>query len=384
RIGRSAGSLYAVSTAGSIIGTLATSFWLIPVFQVGPLIVGAGMLLAASAVLTFALPAHDRPARHELTGRSWARGVAVVAVAAVLTGAFVLGGVVRPSAVAYDGSAILFERDTEYHRVLVTESDGVRTLLFDRSRQTSVSVEDPTVSRLRYTDYLHLALAVNPEARRVLVLGLGGGALPARMLRDYPAMTIDAVEIDPVVVDVARRFFSLPEDDRLSVHVMDARRWVQGTEERYDVIVVDCYYADAIPFHLMTQEFFEELDGVLEPGGVVAYNLISAVEGDRSELFRSLYRTAGTVWDHAWVFPVERRDGRESLRLTRNIVMLASDSRVSRQTLLERVESRVDGQVTVEGFERFGERLYTGVVGQADVPVLTDSYAPTDSLIRVD
>lgn len=383
-IGRTAGSLYAVSTAGSIIGTLATSFWLIPAVQVGPLIVGAGMVLAASAMLTFALPPSARHAQRELAGRSWARGVAALSVAAVLAGALGMGGALQERAMTADGAAILFERDTEYHHVLVTESDGVRTLQFNRSRQTAVSVDDPTVSRLRYTDYLHLALAVKPDAERVLVLGLGGGALSARMLADYPGMSVDAVEIDPVVVDVARRFFALPEDDRLDVHVMDARRWVQQTSERYDIIVVDCYYEDAIPFHLMTQEFFEELDAVLEPGGVVAYNLISAVEGGRSDLFRSLYRTAGTVWGQTWVFPVERRDGQASLELTRNIVLLTSDSEVSQQVLLERVRSRIDGRVTVPGFERFGERLHTGLVEQADVPLLTDAYAPTDSLIRVD
>ncbi len=382
-IGRSAGSLYAVSTAGSILGTLATSFWLVPALQTGPLIVGIGLLLATTALVTLALPASPAPAPFELEGRRWLTGIASLVGAGLLVGAVVMTSVATPEDVADDGSTVLFRRDTQYHRILVTEADGERTLRFDRSRQTSVDVDDPTVSRIRYPDYLHLALAARPDAERVLVLGLGGGALPARMLRDYPGMTVDAVEIDPVVVDVAERYFALPEDERLRVYVEDARRYVQRTGERYDIVVVDCYHADALPFHLTTREFFEEIDGVLEPGGVVAYNIISAVEGERSDLFRSLYRTAGTVWDRSWVFPVERTDGGDSLDLNRNIILLATDAELQTTELLGRVEDRVGGRVTVAGFETFGADLYSALVKLADVPVLTDSYAPTDSLIRV-
>ncbi len=382
-IGRSAGSLYAVSTAGSIVGTLGAAFWLIPALQTGPLIVGIGMVLACTALITLALPPNPRPAPLELAGKRWTTAVVSVVVLGVLLGSGVMTSIARPGDIADDGAAVLFARDTQYHRILVTEKDGERTLRFDRSRQTSVDVSDPTVSRIRYPDYLHLAFALNPDAERILVLGLGGGALPARMLRDYPGVHVDAVEIDPVVVDVAERFFALPEDERLDVYVEDARRYVQRTGERYDVVVVDCYHADALPFHLTTQEFFTEIADVLEPDGVVAYNIISAVEGGRSELFRSLYRTAGTVWDHLWVFPVARAGGPDSLDVNRNIVMLATNERVETAELLGRIESGVDGHVTVDGFERFGESLYTPLVELGDVPVLTDSHAPIDSLIRV-
>jgi spermidine synthase len=382
-IGRSAGSLYAVSTGGSIVGTLATSFWLIPALQTGPLIVGIGLILACTALVTLALPAAPRPAPLELAGQRWTAGVVGIVVAGLLLGSSVMAGIADPGDVAEDGSAVLFRRDTQYHRILVTEANGERTLRFDRSRQTSVDVNDPVVSRIRYPDYLHLALAVKPDAERVLVLGLGGGALPARMLRDYPEMHVDAVEIDPVVVDVAERFFALPEDDRLRVYTEDARRYVQRTGEKYDVVVVDCYHSDALPFHLTTQEFFEEIDSILEPGGVCAYNIISAVEGDRSDLFRSLYRTAGTVWDNLWVFPVKREHGTDSLKANQNIVMLATDQSIDAAELLGRIESGVDGRVQVDGFEGFGGSLYRNLVEMGDVPVLTDSHAPTDSLIRV-
>ncbi len=382
-IGRSAGSLYAISTAGSIAGTLATSFWLIPALQTGPLIVGIGLVLSLVALVTLAVDGGPSPAPLELVGSRWTAAVAGTVVAGLLLGAGVMAATAQPETLADDGSAVLFQRDTQYHRILVTEAAGERVLRFDRSRQTAVRVDDPLTSTIRYPDYLHLALAANPGAERVLVLGLGGGALPTRMLHDYPGIRIDAVEIDPVVVDVAERYFALPADPRLTVHVEDARRYVRRADERYDIVVVDCYHADALPFHLTTAEFFGEIDALLAPGGVVAYNIISAVEGEDSDLFRSIYRTASGVWDGLWVFPVERRDGADSPDLVRNIVMLATDAPVSRADLLGRIGSRVDGTVTVEGFERFGDDLYDGLVEVADVPVLTDAHAPTDSLIRL-
>ena len=94
------------------------------------------------------------------------------------------------------------------------------------------------------------------------------------------------------------------------IYTEDARRYVQRTDETYDLIIIDAYYSDSLPYHLTTQEFLGEVDARLTPGGVVAYNVISAVEGDGSELFRSMYRTAGLVWDNVWVFPIGDRRGR--------------------------------------------------------------------------
>ena len=382
-IGRSAGTLSAVSTAGSIVGTLGTTFWLVPLLQVEPLIVGFGAALTATALVSLSIRAEAEPghAPRELGLKSTA-----VVVALVIAGAIASTGVylhVRtPATVNELGEQILFSADTQYHRITVTEKDGVRSLRFDKSWQSAISLEDGYTSIIRYPDYLHTALAVKPDAERVLVLGLGGGAVTKRMWRDYPKLTIDSVEIDPVVVDVATRYFGLPEDERLDVIVNDARRYVQTTDETYDIVIVDAYYADSLPFHLTTREFFTEISQILRPGGVVAYNIISAVEGESSELFRSMYRTANGVWDRLWVFPLFLGE-REDPEARRNIIMLATDADVSEARLRARLESRIDGRVSVPGFAQMGDDLYTKLVPVADVPELSDAFAPVDSLIKV-
>jgi spermidine synthase len=393
-VGRSAGGLYAISTAGSIVGTLAVSFWLIPMLSLEPLIVWTGFALAVTALVALALPlsaagaaasgseADRTPSDTAATmgPATWAT-LALVA-AAVALGAFVLVSVAPPPAENSFGEAVLFREDTQYHRVTVTEDDDARHLRFDRSHQTAVALDDPYESLIRYPDYLHLALAAKPDAERVLVLGLGGGAVTQRMWRDYPEVRIDSVEIDPVVVDVSRHYFGLTEDERSAVFVEDARRFVQTTDGTYDIVVVDAYYADALPFHLTTEEFFGEVKERLAPDGVVAYNVISSVEGDGSDLFRSMYRTADGVWDDLWVFPIGIGEDGDA-EAHRNVIVLATDAGVAEDVLLDRIAGRVDGRVTIDGFEDFGDDLYAEVVRVGDVPLLTDSHAPTDSLIEV-
>jgi cyclopropane fatty-acyl-phospholipid synthase-like methyltransferase len=241
------------------------------------------------------------------------------------------------------------------------------------------------VSRIRYPDYMHLAVALRPDPERVLVLGLGGGAITKRFWRDYPDAHVDSVEIDPVVADVARTYFWLPEDERLGVFIEDARRYVQRTGETYDIVVVDAYYSDSLPFHLTTEEFLREVKSVMSPDGVLAYNVIASAEGDGSELFRSMYRTAEGVWQDLWVFPIGlgADDGATAAEVRRNIIVLASDTRLPESELRARIASRVDGRVTIAGFEAMADDLYTEAVPVADVPLLTDAHAPVDSLIRV-
>lgn len=383
RIGRSAGGLYAISTAGSIFGTLATSFWLIPLAQVEPLTIAIGITLVAIAFVSIGLPQPhaDDIAPREL-GVRWMGVTVVLAIIGVLIGGGMLMRHGPDTGTNVDGEAVIFRQDTQYHRITVTEADGVRYLRFDKSRQSGIDLTDGYTSVIKYPNYMHLTLAANPDAKNVLVLGLGGGAITKRMWRDYPEMTIDSVEIDPVVVDVAERYFGLPDDERLTTSVMDARRYVQQSDELYDIIIIDAYYADSLPFHLTTREFFEEVRGRLAPGGVVAYNVISSVDGDGSDLFRSMYRTATGVYDHLWVFPIDISDD-GSIAANRNIIVLATDADLAETELRERIAGRVDGRVSIDGFERFGDDLYTEIVPVADVPLLTDEFAPTDSLIDV-
>ena len=161
----------------------------------------------------------------------------------------------------------------------------------------------PFRTRYRYTDLFHLGIAYNTDARRVLYVGLGAGSSEKRLWRDFPRAQIQAVELDPVVVDVAYRYFHLPRDPRLRVSVGDGRRYLADDEQRFDVIVIDAFFADAIPAHLVTQEFLRLVRTRLAPGGVVVTNAIGAISGPGSRLFRSIYKTYRTVFPSVLVHP---------------------------------------------------------------------------------
>ena len=143
---------------------------------------------------------------------------------------------------------VRFAEDTEYHRLAVVDDETTRYLRFDASLQSAMYLDDPYRTRFAYTDFFHLGLAYNPDARRPLHRPRRWSS-PKRMWRDHEDVQIHVVELDPVVVDVGYRYFDVPRDPRLRVEVGDGRQFLTREEKRWDVIVVDAFFADAIPFH---------------------------------------------------------------------------------------------------------------------------------------
>ena len=282
-LGRTAGRLFAISTAGSIAGTFATAFWLIPEL-------GTDQVLASAAVaLMLAAAAVAFVERLVLAG-AVALALAVASLGAVVSLAPDQGGTVAASQLrnwspvyrqqrdeqrigspedAQSGYTILHTKDSQYHRIAVVEDDDSRYLRFDSSFQSGMYKDDPFRTRFEYSDYLQLPLAYRPSTRKILYIGLGGGSAPKRTWRDFPATRIDVVELDPEVVDVAYEYFDVPRDPRLRIDVEDGRRFLADNEGPWDAIVIDAFYSDSIPFHLATREFLELARSRLTPGGTV-------------------------------------------------------------------------------------------------------------------
>lgn len=264
-----------------------------------------------------------------------------------------------------------YTHTSAFHTMHVFDTGGMRILRFERNRQSSMCLADPYETDIEYVGYMHLTLAVAPHAARALMIGLGGGSIIKRMWRDYPWLSIDTVELDPEVVDVARTFFALPEDnERLRVIVGDGRTHIERTAETYDIVMIDAFDDDCIPRPLTTEEFLRAVRGRLSPEGVVAYNVIGALSGPTSRPLRALYRTIANVWRRVWLFTVSslEPDGISPA----NIVILASDAPLTDEDLLARIAGRVDGRVSVPGFELFGRDLYRGGIRLGDVPIITD------------
>jgi spermidine synthase len=255
-----------------------------------------------------------------------------------------------------------------YHVINVTDYGFIRVLRFTRNRQSSMYLDSPFDTDFEYPGYFHISLAVKPDAARTLVIGLGGATVVKRMWRDYPEMRIDAVELDPEVVDVAYRFFALPQDERIRVFAGDGRTFVETCTDEYDIAIIDAFDEDQVPRPLTTEEFMRTLRDRLAPDGVAAYNFIGAAKGERSKPFRSLHRTLRNVWRTVWVFVVN--DGVESEGT--NLMLFATDAPLTTDELLARIADRVGGRVTVPAFELFVDDLYRGEIRGGDVPITVD------------
>jgi spermidine synthase len=162
---------------------------------------------------------------------------------------------------------------------------------------------------------------------------------------------------------------------------ISGRRYLQRHSERWDVIAIDAYYSDSIPFHLTTREFLELVRTRLAPGGVVVSNLIGSLRGRDSQLFRAFHRTYRSVFPTVSVHPVMTRNDRRPEDL-RNIILVASESAApGRAFLVQRWRGVRAKARTAPDLTRAIRDRYEAFVPAADVPVLTDDYAPTDALL---
>mgnify|MGYP000025005839 FL=1 len=361
-MGNVAGRLYALSTMGSIAGTLLAAFVLIQLAGVRMIIHLLGLLLLVLGVVGW------------LEARRLGAALGAFLV-------LVLAGALVRAAPADSPTHLVFAKDTVYHRITVTDEGRIRYLKLDNYWQSAIDLDAPLRSVFAYTDYMHLPILFAPHARHALLIGLGGGTIPLQYHASYPQLTMDVVELDPTVADVARRYFSLPKSPRLRIFTQDGRFFVKQARQQYDIILLDAYLIDTIPFHLVTREFFQEVRGRLAPGGVIATNIIGALGGPRSRFFRAAYRTFSSVFPVVYTFPVQWSPGSEEA--LRNIILVGTTGIARTPEELRRKAASLEREYgnTVGYRFRIMEDLYQGPIRTDDVPVLTDDYAPVDSLL---
>ena len=176
----------------------------------------------------------------------------------------------------------LHEERSLYRDITVTQEGQRRCLVFNVHRgdrnQTCMNTADPERLVFEYAKMSFAGLLLNPNPRRVLIAGLGGGSLPSALTTLFPEAQIDVIEIDQAVVNVAKEFFDFEETDQVSVIVNDARVYVKRAallEKKYDLVILDAFTGDYIPEHLLTLEFLQEVRSIMTPGGVLVANTFS-------------------------------------------------------------------------------------------------------------
>lgn len=299
RAGRVTGRIFALSTLASVASALLTGFFLIPNLGVHLLtsLLGAGLLLTA-AVAWWLGPK--------------GRGGPIPPLLLLATG--VAAGSLSPSERPDPDAGLLDVRQSAYAEIRVYDNEEGRHLLIDRGIHSRIDTATGR-STIPYAALMEMPMRYFPAPGRMLLLGLGGGALA----RSYAAAgwRVDAVEIDPEVVRTAREWFGL---DRAGAEVfeMDARRYLARTDRRYDVVLVDAYGSSSIPFHLVTAEAFGLAKAVLRPGGIVAVNVICL--GWRDPLVSDIAATLRAPFSRVLALPMAEPPDRLG-----NLILLAAD-----------------------------------------------------------
>ena len=279
------------------------------------------------------------------------------------------------------GETVVFQTTSPYHHIKVVDRGRLRTLHFDNSNQSQMSLDDPLQGHFEYTEYFHMPWLWNKEIKSALMIGLGGSSIQRAFQAYWPQVTTETVELDPKVVEAAKTYFHFKETERMKVILGDGRLYLKRTEKKYDLIILDAYtanrYSSFIPHALVTKEFFSLVHSHLTDQGILAYNVIGSVMDPRKGIVGSIYNTLKTSFPQVYLFPAQG---------SFNVVMVATKSSTPMtKPLLKKTLDQWTGtsEVTFPNFQRRLSQFRAAPPASAKKSrVLTDDFAPVDGLLR--
>jgi spermidine synthase len=362
--GTVSGTVYGISTAGSIVGTLGTTFFLIPSIGSRAITLSLGTAGLFAGLLLVALP--------HLGRRTGALALIGGCALALLAGAASANEKLVDEEVRAD---LLKRRDgqiarieTEYNDVFITKKRGELTMSFQLKgwdyTESVANLLDPDDLPLRYAQVMTVA-TIYPEApKRILMLGLGGGSISTYLGRFMREAEITTVEIDPGVITAAKTYFGLRESERMRYRAGDGRVFLNRNSELYDLILLDAYRGGYVPFHLLTREFYALVKQRLAPGGAAAFNV-----HDGSKLYASTVKTLAEVFPGLDLYPTGVGE----------VIAVTTASPLAKDTL----ESRAAALQERHGFrfplpQILQRRMDNPRSQAASGDVITDDFAPAD------
>ena len=277
-------------------------------------------------------------------------------------------------------AALIYETWSAYHHIAVIDSGGLRTLSFNGSAETRMSLANPLTGHFGYTEYFQMPLLFNTNASNVLMIGLGGGSAQRAYAHYHPQVKVETVEIDPDVVTVAKKYFGCQRTTNHNITVADGRMFLRHHNGKFDVIILDAYragrYGSDIPHHLATREFFKLAADHLTDNGVLAYNVIGTINGWRSHVLAAMHRTMKTVFPTIYLFPATD---------SQNVVILATKSKetVSQLKLRQRLDAiwKIGHRFPPNFPAQLNHCITNTPPGVLNAPVLSDDFCPPDGLI---
>lgn len=289
--GQVAGSLYALSTIGSIVGTFAAGFVLIPALGSFKTLVCISILVALTSLLFV---------RRQT---SWLL-IALLAVSGLSVFNYPQRFYAYPHALA--------DIESAYSRIFIipwidraTDRPTINLMTGPHLAQSGRFTDSDNDLLYEYTKFFRNAERIKPDIQSALMIGGGAYSVPSDFLKRHPEATIDVVEIDPLYTELARRYFNLRDNDRLRIYHEDARIFLNTHANTYDVIYVDAFTSmGSAPFQLTTAEAVAEIKNNLSNDGIVMVNLIGSVVGPGSEFIKAEYATYTSLFESVKLFPL--------------------------------------------------------------------------------
>jgi spermidine synthase len=348
--GHYTGLLFFVSTFGSAAGTIITSFYLVLYLEINSIIwiiIGISIAISIMAMAYEAMFVNKAAA--SMLCMSVALGVSGFA----------------------DAETIIHKERSLYRDITVYEDEGTRCMRFTRrtsARQTCVSLKHPDLLVFNYTKMMLGALYLSPNPRKILIIGVGGGTLPTTLSSMFPTAEIHAVEIDPAVINVARKYFDFKPGKNITVFEEDGRVFVRRAIKKgykYDLVLLDAFDHEYIPEHLLTREFLEDVKKTILPGGVLAANTWAT-----SRLYDHESVTYQSVFGEFF-----------NLKYISRVILTKQDGLPSMEVIKKNSDALDDK------LKRFGVEaswllplFSTRRDWRTDVRVLTDQYSPSNLL----
>ena len=345
-VGATSGKISSLSTIGSIFGTFFAGFILIPNLGVRNIILGCSILLWILSVYLF----HKKDKKYI---------VFVIIELIAIVGLNLLGGYLFK----IENPEITRDVDSEYSRIWVTNlnvgENTYKTLQVDTGLESYMNQETGEMGA-RYLYYYDLFEYYNKEAKDALMIGGAAYTYPMHYLKKYADKTIDVVEIDETMTQIAQEEFGLDKNNpNLGLITQDGRSYLNYNQKKYDTIFIDAFKGLNAPFELTTYEAMQKAYNSLNNNGIVITNIISSLEGDKTDFIEYEYSTYKAVFDDVKVFKVnpDRPNDEEQ-----NLIL---------------VGIKGSQNINTEKEKEYSGRLYNEIKDfSSDKPIVTDDYAP--------
>jgi spermidine synthase len=356
--GKSAGSVYAISTMGGIIATFLVGFYLLPAFGIKWPCFAFGLLLSFLPLLIL-LKKKIMPA------------------AAFLLPVFYVGYANSVNALPANGDMnVIYQSEGVLGQVRVVDMyyptatrgwQPGRALLVNNTAQTIMDLNNPEYDLWDWSYFFPTAASIYPAGSDVLLLGLGGGTLIQQFERLH--FNVDVVEIDPRVKDVAIEFFFI--DPATHIMIDDARHYVNTCEKKYDIVTLDLFLNETPPTHVLTVESFAKIKTLLKPGGMVMMNFYGYVSGDKGRASRCILKTFEAA---GYYVDLLATPGPES---NRNLIFLAApENKDFRFTNYEEPHAEKIKDLTTHFLDKSDLDMADAVILNDEVPALEKIYLP--------